>query len=517
MRAAIYCRVSTSGQEDNYSLPTQEEACRTFAKEHGFTITDVYRDVHSGYELWERPRLTALREAARAGEVEAIVAYDPDRLSRRQVYFAVLVEECERYGVELLFVHGQFEKNALGEFLGNVRAFVAEMEREKFRERSQRGMLARMQSGKLRPSNRPLYGYRWADDDKGQYLIDDEKAAVVRQIFEMAVGGQSLRSIARRLDDAGVPTPNAGVIWKHVVVRGILRHEAYKGVAIANKYANTKVGGKRRTIERPPEEHIALPPGTIPPIVSEEVWEAVQTRLVRNKAEASRNNRDPEAFLLRSGFIVCGYCGRRVHTAWHKARNGRPHRPSYAVMQSSVEHHDCPYFSISATMLDNAVWEGIRHRILREDVIAHELARLQQEDPSDANLAAIERILAEIARKQTNLSRSLAAIDDHDAAAPLVAELKALAARKRELESERDQVRDRQAGWRSSQQQLLSLQEWVRTVAENLDELDYARKRDLLAALDVRVNLYRADHEPRWEARASLPLDGAPIVLVQGM
>ena len=144
MRAAIYCRVSTAEQQDNYSLSTQEEACRTYAESHGYTVVAVHRDVHSGHELWERPQLIVLREAMRAGSSTAIISFDPDRLSRRQVHFAVLIDESERYGTELLFVTGQNDKNALGEFLGSVRAFVAETEREKFRERSMRGTMARM-------------------------------------------------------------------------------------------------------------------------------------------------------------------------------------------------------------------------------------------------------------------------------------------------------------------------------------------------------------------------------------
>lgn len=518
MRAAIYCRVSTTTQEDNYSLPTQEEACRKHVESLGYTVAAVYQDVHSGYELWERTQLTALREVARAGEINAIITYDPDRLSRRQVHYAVLVDECERHGVDLLFVHGQHDKTAVGEFLANARAFAAELEREKFRERSQRGLLARANSGKLRPSNRPLYGYRWTDDTKGAYAIDDEKGAIVRQIFEMAAGGEPLRSIARWLDETGVPTPNGGAMWKHVVVRGILRHEAYMGVAIANRYADTKVGGKRKRIERPQEEHIALPAGTIPPIVSPELFATVQIRLVRNKAEAVRNNRDPEAFLLRSGFVFCGYCGKRIHTAWFRSRPGAPLRPSYTVMSADVEHRDCPAFAITAKELDEAVWTKVAAIVTQPEIVTEEVAKLRTSSPTQADREGVERAIAQIARRQANLSRSLSLIDDTDTAAPLVAELKTLGDRKRELDRELEIIAARDAGWKAAQDRLGDLQAWVGTVARNLDDLPYSGKRDLLTALDVKVKLYRADHTPRYEITASIPLDPTPnrhIVLAQ--
>jgi DNA invertase Pin-like site-specific DNA recombinase len=60
-RAAIYCRVSSSQQEENSSLHTQEEHCRAYAVEHNWTVAAVYREVHSGAELFERPQLTLLR------------------------------------------------------------------------------------------------------------------------------------------------------------------------------------------------------------------------------------------------------------------------------------------------------------------------------------------------------------------------------------------------------------------------------------------------------------------------
>jgi len=510
MNAAIYCRVSTTMQEDNYSLPTQEDACRKHVESLGYTVAAVYQDVHSGYELWERPQLTALRNGARDGAYEAIIAYDPDRLSRRQVHYAVLVDECERHGVELLFVNGQHDKTAVGEFLANARAFAAELEREKFRERSQRGLLARANSGKLRPSNRPLYGYHWTDDTKGAYAIDDEKGAVVRRIFEKAAAGEPLRSIARWLDETGVPTPNGGAMWKHVVVRGILRHEAYMGVAIANRYADTKVGGKRKRIERPQEEHIALPEGTIPPIVSPELFATVQVRLTRNKAEAVRNNRDPEAFLLRSGFVFCGYCGKRIHTAWFHGRRGASLRPSYTVMSADVEHRDCPAFAITAKELDEAVWAKVAAIVTQPEIVTEEVARLRTNNPTQADREGVERAIAQIARKQANLSRALSLIDDMDAAAPLVAELKTLGDRKRELDSELAGITARDAGWKAAQDRLEDLQAWVGTVARNLDDLPYSGKRDLLTALDVKVKLYRADHTPRYEITASIPLDPIP-------
>ena len=82
-RAAIYCRVSSAQQEDNSSLRTQEERCRAYAAERDWPVIAVYRDVHSGSELFERPQLTVLREAMRRREFDVLLVYALDRLSRK--------------------------------------------------------------------------------------------------------------------------------------------------------------------------------------------------------------------------------------------------------------------------------------------------------------------------------------------------------------------------------------------------------------------------------------------------
>jgi hypothetical protein len=83
MQAAIYCRVSSAGQEDNSSLETQEAACQAYARDHGWTVSGVFREVHTGAELFECPQLTRLREAMRRQEFDVLLVYALDRLSRK--------------------------------------------------------------------------------------------------------------------------------------------------------------------------------------------------------------------------------------------------------------------------------------------------------------------------------------------------------------------------------------------------------------------------------------------------
>ncbi|MFT4037630.1 MAG: recombinase family protein [Thermomicrobiales bacterium] len=181
-RCAIYIRVSSGGQEDEYSLETQEARCRTYAEANELDVLEIFQDVHTGAEWRERPGLTQLRQAVRSGAIDIVLAFALDRLSRKQTHVAILADEFQHAGARLAFVTEDFENTAVGEFIRSAKAFAAEVEREKLAERTVRGRIARVQSGKLIPGGRPPYGYRWRDETKGQLEIDPVTGPVAQRI-----------------------------------------------------------------------------------------------------------------------------------------------------------------------------------------------------------------------------------------------------------------------------------------------------------------------------------------------
>lgn len=234
-RAAIYVRVSTVDQEEEgTSLDTQEAACRRYALDKGFVVDDgyIYREVFSGTMLRERPRLTDLREAVRSRGIQAVVCYALDRLSRNQAHIYILAEEFEDSGARLEFVTESFEDSAVGRFIRSAKAFAAEVEHEKIKERTERGRVARAHSGKLIPGWKALYGYAWADEDKSRYKPAEPEAATVQRIFRSVAQGDAIRSIAGRLTLEGIPTPSGrGSVWRASTVGHILSTPAYMGYA----------------------------------------------------------------------------------------------------------------------------------------------------------------------------------------------------------------------------------------------------------------------------------------------
>ncbi|MFN8472253.1 MAG: recombinase family protein [Anaerolineae bacterium] len=505
-RTALYIRVSSSLQEDDgSSLATQEEYGRRYASSKGYHIDEshIYREVHTGLELWERPQLTRLREQIRRRAVDVVVVYAIDRLSRDPVHLGVILSEAEHAGVAVEFVAEPFDDSPEGQLVRFVRGYAAKVEHEKFRERSQRGKLARVQSGKLMHAWKPLYGYQWRDSKKAAYDIDPATAPIVRRIFNEAVSGRSLRQIAQGLTDEGIPTPTGRrAEWRPNAISEILHHRAYTGEAYAWRLVVQKENGNRHIRVRPEEEWIALPDGTIPLLVDLATWEAAQAILAENKERAGRYAPHPETHLLRRGYAICGYCGAAMNAGI--AKGGKPY---YYCGRQKRYHHECPDgATISGTILDAAVWERVEKVLTQPDVITRELARLHEADPTTADLTAVDKALADSNRKQANLVRRLADFDDEAVADAIKKELNTLAAQKRQLEKEKAQILTRRTTWEAAQAQITELEKWCRQVAERLDDFSYEQRRLALQALGIQVLVFRESHDPRYIIKATIPL-----------
>src|SRR5262245_37336490 len=135
---AIYNRVSTDEQGKGYSLQTQLAGCREYAQHCGDTIVGEFADDYTGTKL-DRPELAKVHELARNGLINKVVVYEIDRLARGMVKQILIEEELAKWGVTVEYVLAAYDDNPEGRLQKNVRAVIAEYEREKFIERSIRG------------------------------------------------------------------------------------------------------------------------------------------------------------------------------------------------------------------------------------------------------------------------------------------------------------------------------------------------------------------------------------------
>lgn len=204
--AAIYVRVSTDEQaEDGSSLESQEDRCRAFCAARGLDVTAVYRDAGQSGGKLDRPALSELREAVRAGTVAVVVVYSVDRLSRSQRDMLNLLDEFEQAGAGLSSASQPFDTaTPMGKAMIAMLAVFAELQRQEIRERT-RSALAR-KAGNGEATNRlPLGLVR----DGSGYAPCPATWPIVGRILRERASGATCQAIADALNADGVPTATA--------------------------------------------------------------------------------------------------------------------------------------------------------------------------------------------------------------------------------------------------------------------------------------------------------------------
>lgn len=424
--AVIYCRVSGERDEKTASLTTQEQACREEAKKRGYSVIGAFHERHSGAELYERKILSDIREMIRGGQAKALLVYETDRLSRKQAHLWILAEEITGSGAELICVNEPFEDTPEGRFMLSVRGYLAEVEREKIRERTGRGRRAKIESGRLVGQGGSKYGYRFLTElrngkqiNAGIRRTEDSEAEIVRRIFNSAAAGGSTRQIAIGLNKDGVPTPSQSLgktykasHWSDAVVRAIIRDAAYTGKEVAGR---VRVDPRTKERVKIPKDQLVILPDTTPQIVSEETWLRAN-QVIDSIRERCRTNNKKEFVTLR-GMVVCGACGygMTLQLSRHTTKSGE--KTVYRFFRcrdgQKLRVKECRMPVIHERKLTDAVWdefvqiikkpkfwEDVRSRYT-EDVLNQE--QLQKDRAYHAGVieecdAGMERLARQLAK-----------------------------------------------------------------------------------------------------------------------
>ena len=323
MMAAIYARVSSEQQREEHTIASQTAALIEFARSHDLQVPKEWVFEDEGYSgaTLERPGLERVRDLAAEGQIQVVLAYTPDRLSRKYAYQILLIEELARHGVETRFVKAPQTATPEDQLLVQFQGMIAEYERAQILERSRRGKRHRARAGEISVMSGAPYGYRYirkTEDAPASYAVIDAEARVVQRIYEMyTVEGLSIGAIARRLSEEGIPTRKESPRWERSVVWAVLRNSAYRGIAYFGKTraaTRTRVtralrlrGGisKRDSAghERGREEWIEIP---VPALVNEERFAQAQELLQENKIRARRRTITPS---IVQGLVSCQKCG----------------------------------------------------------------------------------------------------------------------------------------------------------------------------------------------------------------
>lgn len=502
MRAAIYVRVSTIGQEAGTSLDTQESACRAFAAQHGLTVTRVFQETYTGVEYFDRPAMSELRAMMRNRDVEHVIFYVVDRVSRGGIYAALLHREARDIGIQLYAAYDRWvtPMDDAGELMMYLHGWQAGGEWRQIQERATRARQARPTYGAMPTGRKPRYGYSWADLElngkthrAAVYVVNESQAAVMRDVFAWFASGVPTLRILDRLAEQGIKSPDGKERWCSRTITKLIADPLYKGEPIALKTRTERLpGGKKRQVEI---EGTPVP-GAAPAIVDAATWAAANARLAINKQEAARNLPNPEDFLLRAGHIFCGVCGTRMTCS-----------ASRGCKQYKCQNGCKGRVSISATMLDRELWSLVVRRLSQASEVRAELELRLASDPIADDLARIDRTRNVTQTAITNMTAAIETAESPDVIDALVGRLEVHVQRKRELDNERAALVVRQSDAQATRASLDNLEEWCRAVAINADRLPYDDKRQILRLLGVRAEAFPMAHDgPRWIPHASVDL-----------
>lgn len=484
----LYCRVSTDPQEDNTSLDEQEAVGREYCRLRGYIVGMVHREVWSGYQYREREKLGLMRERYRDGKIQGVVIRTLDRLSRSQVHNAILMEEMEHHKITLHCVKEKIDDTPMGKFTRMILSFVAEMEREKIMDRTMTGRISMAKIGEFKEGPKNLYGYRWHDEQTKDYRVIDEPAAAVclwlHEQFDKGVGPRALLR--------AVPSKDPNRKWTRGAIHQILSDPRRTG-------KNGQAFTRHKNDAHKPFEAVDLPEGTYPKIIEPELFARNQQRLGINRAEATRQCKEPERFLLRAGYIKCDICKCNMYVNASSSRSA----PIYFCGDNGHSN------TVNAETINTLVWGYMVQLSYEIELIEKAIQLATNTATSRHEIAAIENSIVssqtQIAQYTADLANPALKGTGRDVILGLLSDESANLLVK---QGEKALVEGGLIDVERLAAEADKILAWCRTVKEAREELSYQQKRDFLRILGIKVFIDKSDKRREdliWRIEASLP------------
>ncbi len=337
MKVAIYCRLSEEDRnkqfetDDSGSIQNQKAMLLGYAMEQGWEIYNIYSDDDYAGADRRRPEFNRLLADAEARRFDIVLCKTQSRFTRA-------LELVEKY------IHGLFPlwgirfvsivDNADTANKGNkksrqINGLVNEWYLEDMSDNI-RSVLTNRRLNGFHIGAFALYGYKKDPDKKGHLIIDEEAAAVVREVFTLFSKGYGKTAIARILNDRGIPNPTEykrlhglrykqpksknSTLWKYFAISDMLVNEIYIGNMVQGKYGS--VSYKTKQCRPRPKSDWYIVEGTHEPIIDRELWDSVQKSL---KERAKPFNVGTVCLFARK--VRCMGCGYVMRSSKNRGRH----------------------------------------------------------------------------------------------------------------------------------------------------------------------------------------------------
>jgi site-specific DNA recombinase len=388
VRCAIYTRKSTEEglEKDFNSLEAQREAAESYIQSQrylGWILVPQHYDDggFTGANL-ERPALQDLLADVESGQVDCVVVYKVDRLSRSLLDFARLVDRFDQRSVNFVSVTQQFNTTtSIGRLTLNILLSFAQFEREIIGERTRDKMSAARRKGKW-VGGTPVLGYD-VDPAGGRLLINEKEARRVREIFALYRSHHSLTAVVSELNRKGWKTKS----WKSK--SGMRRAgRPFTKDSLRRMLMKVIYAGKI-------EHRGVIYAGEHTPIVDEALWDAVNAGVRTDHRAPSTTPRTSQNPLL-TGLLICVKCQQPM-IATYTLKRGKRFR--YYVCQTARQkgRDACLTKSLSARIIEDSIVDQLRAAITAGQI---QIAESEWQEFAEGDPATLIRTLVEEIRYQ---------------------------------------------------------------------------------------------------------------------
>ena len=322
---ALYCRLSCDDDlaGDSNSIKNQKMLLKQYADEQRLKNIRYYVDDGYSGSNFDRPDFKRMLADIDDGLISTVVVKDMSRFGRDHIlvgyYTKYYLPEAD---VRFIAIYDQVDSETNpDDDITPFKNILNEMYAKDCSRKIRAVVKAKGNAGKHLTTIPPL-GYIKDPDDKEKWIVDEEGAAIVREIFNLCVKGYGPSQIARILTERGIDTPvihfhkynlptslkirDESEIWNPKTIAGILENMEYLGHTV-NFKSFKKSYKSRRRIDAPKEDW-AIFENTQEPIIDQETFDIVQK--IR---ESRRRPTDMGEMSVLSGMLYCADCGQKMY------------------------------------------------------------------------------------------------------------------------------------------------------------------------------------------------------------
>ena len=327
----LYERLSRDDElnGESNSISNQKAMLEDYARRNGFPNPTHFTDDGISGTCFDRPGFTAMMEQVEAGNVETIIVKDMSRLGRDYLKVGQIMEILRQRGVRLIAINDGVDsakgENDFTPFLNIMYEFYARDTSKKIKSVFKaKGMSGKHLTGTV------IYGYLW-DEKREHWLVDEEAAAVVRQIFRLTMEGFGPYQISQLLKQQKVEIPSVHLArygegvnknkavkdiygWGSSTIVNILKKREYLGHTINLK---TRKNFKDKKSHYVDESEWTIFENTHEAIIDQETFDNVQR--IRGNVKRYPDGWGEAAPL--TGLLYCADCGAKMYV--HRMNNGK--------------------------------------------------------------------------------------------------------------------------------------------------------------------------------------------------